>query len=162
MKRWCAGAKQDASLGAVRRVIQLFRTACHYGDPSQDDDDSSIRIASDSAFQYILAFTLTEADSFFRKLLSLEGGCAHLPASTFTTAKCVPPHTVCSACSLSQRRIDLPCDVGGLCIRAPSHLDPRLQCWGTVSLCNAFSSSALPLNVPPQLHQSTGSVRSTV
>ena len=89
MKRWCTGAKKDASLGAVRRVIQLFRTACHYGDPAKDDDDSSMRIASDSAFQYILVFTLTEADSFFRKLLGLEAGCAHLPVATFTTAKYV-------------------------------------------------------------------------
>jgi hypothetical protein len=89
MKRWCAGAKKDASLGAVRRVMQLFRTACHHGDPAKDNDDSSMRIASDSAFQHILVFTLTEADSFFRRLLSLEDGCAHLPAGTFTTAKCV-------------------------------------------------------------------------
>lgn len=89
MKRWCTGAKKDATLGAVRRVVQLFRTACHYGDPARDDDDSSMRIASDSAFQHILVFTLTEADSFFRKLLSLEPGCAHLPAATFKSAKCV-------------------------------------------------------------------------
>lgn len=91
IKRWCDGAKKDASLGAVKRVIQLFRTACHYGDPAKNDDDSSMRIASDSAFQQILVFTLTEADGFFRKLLSLEeDSCAHLPASTFQTAKCVP------------------------------------------------------------------------
>jgi hypothetical protein len=48
-----------------------------------------MHIASDAAFQHILVFTLTEADSLFRRVLSLADGCAQLPAATFTTTKCV-------------------------------------------------------------------------
>jgi hypothetical protein len=89
VKRWCEGAKRYASLAAVRRVLQVFRAACHHGDPANDsDEDSSLRIASDAAFQHILIFTLTEMDSCFRRLLSLKSAPTPVPESTFSSPKC--------------------------------------------------------------------------
>lgn len=87
--RWCMGAKKDASLGAVRRVLRVFRAACHYGDPAKmdDDEDSSLKIASDSAFQHILVFTLNEADSCFRRLLAVGNTSGPLPPATFSSSK---------------------------------------------------------------------------
>lgn len=85
------GAKEDASLRAVRNVLSLYRAACHYGDPASSDDEagSRLRIASDAAFQRILVFTLSEADTFFRRLLSLNPGAGTgIPAATFKSAKC--------------------------------------------------------------------------
>eukprot|EP00892_Ulva_mutabilis_P007512 jgi/Ulvmu1/5132/UM021_0149.1 len=88
--RACAGAKGDASLGAVRTVLSLYRAACHHGDPAttEVEDGAQLRIASDTAFQRILVFTLSEADTFFRRLLSLcttaQGA---VPAATFKSSK---------------------------------------------------------------------------
>lgn len=91
VERFCAGAKEDASMGAIRNVLSLYRAACHYGDPAthDDEDGSRLRIASDAAFQRILVFTLSEADTFFRRLLSLST-CpgTTIPAAALKSPKC--------------------------------------------------------------------------
>lgn len=92
VERLCAGAKEDATLGAVRNVLLLYRAACHFGDPATNDgeDGPRLRIASDAAFQRILVFTLTEADTFFRRLLSLcTSPGAAIPAPALKSPKCV-------------------------------------------------------------------------
>lgn len=88
VEKWCKGAREDASLGAVRNVMRAFRAACHYGDQQAHDDDGNLQIMSDAAFQQVLVFTLTEADTFFRRLLSLPASGA-VPSSTWNTPRCV-------------------------------------------------------------------------
>ena len=86
------GAKEDASLGAVRSVMSLYRSACHYADPPDNgiEDGARLRIASDAAFQRILIFTLSEADTFFRRLLTIDASPGTpIPAATVKSAKCV-------------------------------------------------------------------------
>lgn len=84
--KWCAGAAEDASLGAARNVLKAFRAACHYGDPAAGDEDGGLRIMSDAAFQQILLFTLREADGIFRRLLGVAGK-SHLTDADFKTPR---------------------------------------------------------------------------
>lgn len=78
-------------MGSFRNILSLYRSACHYGDPNSDTDEAAmgLRIASDGAFQRILVFTLSEADSFFRQLLSVRQlpGFA-IPSGIFKSSKC--------------------------------------------------------------------------
>jgi nucleolar complex protein 2 len=99
--RWCAGAAEDASLGAVARVLRAYRAACHAGDPQRDgnnghdDADGGLRVASDAAFQEILVFTLREADRCFRRLLGVAGR-PHLTDADFKAPKCASTHSLCN------------------------------------------------------------------
>lgn len=87
VEKWCRGAKENATLGAVRNVVRAFRAACPSGDPQAQGAASNLRIMSDAAFQRVLIFTLTEADTFFRRLLNAPPSGA-LADSTFTGGRC--------------------------------------------------------------------------
>lgn len=134
-ERWCAGAAEHASLGAVRNVLRAFRAACHHGDAptsgnvDHDEDGGGavaskrMRIASDAAFHKILVFTLTEADTFFRRLLGVQGK-ARLADADFTGAKCAldcssnwescRQFVARQSCSLAARKVAMPCPLCGI------------------------------------------------
>eukprot|EP00899_Mesostigma_viride_P025298 jgi/Mesvir1/5953/Mv00712-RA.1 len=66
---WCKASKQDNVLGATRNLLRAFRTACHYGDSKENEDDASFSIPSSNSFNKIMVFTLREMDGILRKML---------------------------------------------------------------------------------------------
>jgi hypothetical protein len=86
LDKWCEGASVDASFGAVAKVLGVFRTACHHGDPQADSSTKDAKIMSDALFQKVLVFTLREADHFFRRLLKVTGK-EQLAQSDFQTPR---------------------------------------------------------------------------
>lgn len=83
---WCVGAAEDASLGAVRKLLTAFRSACHHGDPEAEIIKHDVKIMSDAAFQKVLVFTLREADLFFRRQLKVADK-ARLTKGDFQSAR---------------------------------------------------------------------------
>jgi nucleolar complex protein 2 len=76
---WCAAAKTGSSFQAVRRLLQAYRAACHFGDPEQtgEDEESAggrLVIASSGAFNELLLFVLREAMGMFNGLLGVAEG----------------------------------------------------------------------------------------
>lgn len=69
---WCSAIHGGgAKLGAVRSLLRAFRTACHYGDDSDDDPKAKFSTMSSSAFDKIMVFVLNEMDGILRELLRL-------------------------------------------------------------------------------------------
>ncbi|CAA2992268.1 nucleolar complex 2 homolog [Olea europaea subsp. europaea] len=68
---WCNAIQDSANLGAVRSLMRAFRTACHYGDDSGDDNSTKFSVMSSSVFNKIMLFVLTEMDGILRGLLRL-------------------------------------------------------------------------------------------
>ncbi|KAL2557161.1 Nucleolar complex protein 2-like protein [Forsythia ovata] len=68
---WCNAIQGNANLGAVRSLMRAFRTACHYGDDSGDDNTTKFSVMSSSVFNKIMLFVLTEMDGILRGLLRL-------------------------------------------------------------------------------------------
>lgn len=66
---WCGAALNDASLGAVRMLLKVYRTACHYGD-SEESVVEGMQLASSSVYNRILLFVLKEFDDIFRHMLA--------------------------------------------------------------------------------------------
>ncbi|XP_071910165.1 nucleolar complex-associated protein 2-like isoform X1 [Coffea arabica] len=68
---WCKSIQENTSLGAVRALMKAYRTACHYGDDSGDDNANQLSIMSSSVFNKIMLFVLSEMDGILRGLLKL-------------------------------------------------------------------------------------------
>ncbi|XP_057830087.2 nucleolar complex-associated protein 2 isoform X1 [Cryptomeria japonica] len=68
---WCKSIVEDQSLGALRSLMQAFRTACHYGDSDTDDSGPNLGVMTSNVFNKIMVFVLTEVDGIFRKLLGI-------------------------------------------------------------------------------------------
>uniref|UniRef100_A0A1J3FI91 Nucleolar complex protein 2-like protein n=1 Tax=Noccaea caerulescens TaxID=107243 RepID=A0A1J3FI91_NOCCA len=68
---WCKSIQEDAKLGAVRSILRAYRTACHYGDDTGDDQSAKFSVMSSAVFNKIMIFVLSEMDGILRKLLRL-------------------------------------------------------------------------------------------
>ncbi|ESQ50632.1 hypothetical protein EUTSA_v10022567mg [Eutrema salsugineum] len=68
---WCKSIREDAKLGAVRSILRAYRTACHYGDDTGDDQSAKFSVMSSAVFNKIMIFVLSEMDGILRKLLRL-------------------------------------------------------------------------------------------
>ncbi|KAF8404083.1 hypothetical protein HHK36_008960 [Tetracentron sinense] len=68
---WCNSISENAKLGAVRSLMRVFRTACHYGDDGEDESSSKFSIMSSSVFNKIMLFVLSKMDGILRGLLKL-------------------------------------------------------------------------------------------
>ncbi|KAL5993354.1 Nucleolar Complex 2 protein [Asimina triloba] len=68
---WCKAIREKPTLRAVRSILQAFRTACHYGDDTQDEPSEKFRVMSTSVFNKIMLFVLSEMDGIFRELLKM-------------------------------------------------------------------------------------------
>lgn len=73
---WCQEIKERQNIGALRCLLQAFRTACHYGDGGRYDSLSILTIVNSYTFNTIMISVLGEIDGIFRKLLRmpLSGG----------------------------------------------------------------------------------------
>ncbi|XVE63144.1 hypothetical protein DITRI_Ditri06bG0176600 [Diplodiscus trichospermus] len=67
---WCKSIIEDGKFSALRALVKAFRTACHYGDDSEDSS-AKFTVMSSSVFNKIMLFTLSEMDGILRKLLKL-------------------------------------------------------------------------------------------
>ncbi|KAG9449998.1 hypothetical protein H6P81_009963 [Aristolochia fimbriata] len=65
---WCNSIQQTRSVGAVRSLMQAFRTACHYGD---DGEKTKFNVISSGVFNKIMLFVLNEMDGVLRDLLKI-------------------------------------------------------------------------------------------
>ncbi|RWR92651.1 nucleolar complex protein 2 [Cinnamomum micranthum f. kanehirae] len=68
---WCNSIHEKVSLGAVRSLLRAYRTACHYGDDGEGEPSEKFRIMSNSVFNKIMLFVLSEMDGILRELLKL-------------------------------------------------------------------------------------------
>lgn len=68
---WCQEIKERQNIGALRCLLQAFRTACHYGDGGRYDTSSILTIVNSNAFNTIMISVLGEIDGVFRKLLRM-------------------------------------------------------------------------------------------
>ncbi|XP_058090200.1 nucleolar complex-associated protein 2 isoform X2 [Magnolia sinica] len=68
---WCNAVREKSSLRAVRTLMRAFRTACHYGDDTEDEPSIKFRIMSSSVFNKIMLFVLSEMDEVLRGLLKM-------------------------------------------------------------------------------------------
>lgn len=68
---WCQEIKEGQNIGALRCLLQAYRTACHYGDGGRYDSSSILTIVNSNAFNTIMISVLGEIDAVFRKLLRL-------------------------------------------------------------------------------------------
>lgn len=66
---WCKSIREDAKLGGVRSILRVYRTACHYGDDTGDDQSAKFSVMSSAVFNKIMIFVLSEMDGILRKLL---------------------------------------------------------------------------------------------
>ncbi|CAH8262514.1 unnamed protein product [Arabidopsis lyrata] len=66
---WSKSIKVDAKLGAVRSILRAYRTACHYGDDTGDDQSTKFSVMSSEVFNKIMSYVLIEMDGILRKLL---------------------------------------------------------------------------------------------
>ncbi|XP_019096996.1 PREDICTED: nucleolar complex protein 2 homolog isoform X1 [Camelina sativa] len=69
VESWCDSIREDAKLGAVRSILRAYRTACHYGDDTGDDQSTKFSVMSSAVFNEIMIFVLSEMDGILRKLL---------------------------------------------------------------------------------------------
>lgn len=69
VKSWCDSIREDAKLGGVRSILRAYRTACHYGDDTGDDQSTKFSVMSSAVFNKIMIFVLSEMDGILRKLL---------------------------------------------------------------------------------------------
>lgn len=65
MGTWCAAARDQASLAAMKALLKAYRVACHYGD-GDEEMAATLRITSGAVFNRVLLFMLKEADGIFR------------------------------------------------------------------------------------------------
>ena len=72
VKKLCANAEGGKSLGGAKALFQAYRAACHFGDDENDGDESSVRLASSSAFHELVQFTLMNGDGILRALLGVQ------------------------------------------------------------------------------------------
>ncbi|CAK9166685.1 unnamed protein product [Ilex paraguariensis] len=68
---WCNSIQENGRVGAVRSLMNAFRTACHYGDDSGDESLTKLSIMSSSVFNKIMLFVLNEMDGILRGLVKL-------------------------------------------------------------------------------------------
>lgn len=66
---WSKSIEVDAKLGAVRSILRAYRTACHYGDDTGDDQSTKFSVMSSEVFNKIMSYVLIEMDGILRKLL---------------------------------------------------------------------------------------------
>ncbi|KAL1199536.1 Nucleolar complex-associated protein 2 [Cardamine amara subsp. amara] len=69
---WCKLIREDAKLGGVRSILRAYRTACHYGDDTGDDQSTKFSVMSSAVFNKIMIFVLSEMDGILRKLLRFD------------------------------------------------------------------------------------------
>ncbi|KAL2653090.1 hypothetical protein R1flu_021218 [Riccia fluitans] len=67
---WCTAVKKRISYQTVRNLLQAFRTACHYGDSEEDNQNKKYNLASGHVFNRIMVFVLVEMDGILRSILS--------------------------------------------------------------------------------------------
>ena len=72
VKKLCANAEGGKSLAGAKALFQAYRAACHFGDDENDGDESSVRLASSSAFHELVQFTLMNGDGILRALLGVQ------------------------------------------------------------------------------------------
>lgn len=67
---WCSSAQVSASPGALRRLLQAYRAACHYGD-TEDSVYEGLQLGSSAVYSRLMSFVLRECDSLFRRALDV-------------------------------------------------------------------------------------------
>ena len=72
VKKLCVNAEGGTSLAGAKALFQAYRAACHYGDDENDGDESSVRLASSSAFHELVQYTLVNGDGILRGLLGVK------------------------------------------------------------------------------------------
>lgn len=68
---WFQEINEGQNIGALRCLLQAYRTACHYGDGGRYDSSSILTIVNSNAFNTIMISVLGEIDGVFRKLLRM-------------------------------------------------------------------------------------------
>ncbi|KAL9299824.1 Nucleolar complex protein 2 [Arabidopsis thaliana] len=66
---WSKSIEDEAKLGGVRSILRAYRTACHYGDDTGDDQSTKFSVMSSEVFNKIMIYVLSEMDGILRKLL---------------------------------------------------------------------------------------------
>ncbi|EOA32961.1 hypothetical protein CARUB_v10016291mg [Capsella rubella] len=69
VESWRESIQKDGKLGSVRSILRAYRTACHYGDDTGDDQTTKFSVMSSAVFNEIMIFVLNEMDGILRKLL---------------------------------------------------------------------------------------------
>mmetsp|Transcript_5441 Transcript_5441/g.18317 ORF Transcript_5441/g.18317 Transcript_5441/m.18317 type:complete len:793 (+) Transcript_5441:122-2500(+) len=72
VQKLCDNAEGGQSLGGAKALLQAYRAACHYGDDENDGDETSVRLASSSAFHELVQYTLSNGDDILRGLLGVD------------------------------------------------------------------------------------------
>ncbi|KAL3684896.1 hypothetical protein R1sor_002918 [Riccia sorocarpa] len=68
--QWSAAVKTKITYHTVRNLLQAFRTACHYGDSEEENQNKKYSLASGHVFNRIMVFVLVEMDGILRSMLS--------------------------------------------------------------------------------------------
>ncbi|KAK2976258.1 hypothetical protein RJ640_000795, partial [Escallonia rubra] len=68
---WCNSIQENGRVAAIRSLLKAFRTACHYGDDSENESSTKLSVMSSSVFNRIMMFVLSEMDGILRTLLKL-------------------------------------------------------------------------------------------
>ncbi|CAN8271188.1 unnamed protein product [Cochlearia groenlandica] len=71
VKTWIKSIENEAKLGGVRSILRAYRTACHYGDDTGDDQTAKFSVMSSVVFNEIMIYVVSEMDGILRKLLRL-------------------------------------------------------------------------------------------
>ncbi|KAK3005873.1 hypothetical protein RJ639_015557, partial [Escallonia herrerae] len=68
---WCNSIQENGRVAAIRSLLKAFRTACHYGDDSENESSTKLSVMSSSVFNRVMLFVLSEMDGILRALLKL-------------------------------------------------------------------------------------------